>query len=69
MVRATAPGMRTRGRTDVIINVAPINGLRGTRGQSNDIASTGGLIAFTKAVATALARDRISVNASAPGFH
>jgi NAD(P)-dependent dehydrogenase (short-subunit alcohol dehydrogenase family) len=68
MVRATAPGMRKRGRGGSIVNVASINGLRGKFGQSNYAASKGGLIAFTKAVATELARDRIRVNAVAPGF-
>lgn len=68
MVRATAPGMRTRGRGGSIVNVASINGLRGKFGQSNYAASKGGLVAFTRAVATELARDRIRVNAVAPGF-
>ena len=68
MVRATAPGMRTRGRGGSIVNVASINGLRGKFGQANYAASKGGLIAFTRAVATELARDRIRVNAVAPGF-
>jgi NAD(P)-dependent dehydrogenase (short-subunit alcohol dehydrogenase family) len=68
MVRATAIGMRKRGRGGAIVNVASINGLRGKFGQSNYAASKGGLIAFTRAVATELARDRIRVNAVAPGF-
>ena len=68
VVRAAAPGMRARARGGSIVNVASINGLRGKFGQSNYAASKGGLIAFTKAVATELARDRIRVNAVAPGF-
>lgn len=68
MVRATAPGMRTRGRGGSIVNVASINGIRGKFGQSNYAASKGGLIAFTRAIATELARDRIRANAVAPGF-
>ena len=67
MTRACAPGMRRRGR-GAIVNVASINGLRGKFGQSNYAASKGGLIAFTRAVATELARDGIRVNAVAPGF-
>jgi 3-oxoacyl-[acyl-carrier protein] reductase len=68
MVRAVAPGLRTRGRGGSIVNVASINGMRGKFGQSNYAASKGGLIAFTRAVATELARDGIRVNAVAPGF-
>lgn len=68
MVRATAPGLRARGRGGAIVNVASINGIRGKFGQSNYAASKGGLIAFTRAVATDLARDRIRVNVVAPGF-
>ena len=67
MTRACAPGMRRRRRGS-IVNIASINGLRGKFGQSNYAASKGGLIAFTKAVATELARYGIRVNAIAPGF-
>lgn len=67
LTRACAPGMRRRGRGS-IVNVASINGLRGKFGQSNYAASKGGLIAFTHAVATELAREGIRVNAVAPGF-
>lgn len=67
MTRACAAGMRRRGRGS-IVNVASINGLRGRFGQSNYAASKGGLIAFTRAIATELAREGIRVNAVAPGF-
>ena len=67
LTRACAHGMRRRGRGS-IVNVASINGLRGKFGQSNYAASKGGLIAFTRAVATEFARDGIRVNAVAPGF-
>jgi NAD(P)-dependent dehydrogenase (short-subunit alcohol dehydrogenase family) len=67
MTRACAPGMRRRGR-GAIVNVASINGLHGRFGQSNYAASKGGMIAFTRAIATELARDGIRVNAIAPGF-
>jgi 3-oxoacyl-[acyl-carrier protein] reductase len=67
MTRGCAPGMRRRGR-GAIVNIASINGLRGKFGQSNYAASKGGLLAFTRAVATELARDGIRVNAVAPGF-
>ncbi len=67
MTRACAPGMRRR-RRGTIVNIASINGLHGRFGQSNYAASKGGLIAFTRATATELARDGIRVNAVAPGF-
>ncbi|HEX6972983.1 MAG TPA: SDR family NAD(P)-dependent oxidoreductase [Vicinamibacterales bacterium] len=67
MTRACAPAMR-RKRGGAIVNIASINALRGKVGQANYAASKGGLIAFTKAVATELARERVRVNALAPGF-
>src|SRR6185436_7930849 len=67
MTRACAPGMR-RQRGGAIVNIASINGLRGKFGQANYAASKGGIVAFTKSVARELARDRIRVNAVAPGF-
>jgi len=67
MTRAVAPAMRRRG-SGAIVNIASINGLRGKFGQANYAASKGGLIAFTRAVAKELARERVRVNAVAPGF-
>lgn len=67
MTRACAPAMR-RKRAAAIVNIASINALRGKFGQANYAASKGGLIAFTKAVARELARERVRVNAIAPGF-
>jgi 3-oxoacyl-[acyl-carrier protein] reductase len=67
MTRACVPGMRAR-KHGAIVNVASINAFRGRVGQSNYAASKGGLIAFTHAVATEVARDGIRVNAVAPGF-
>lgn len=67
MTRAAAPAMRRRG-SGAIVNVASINGLRGKFGQANYAASKGGLIAFTRAVAKELAREKVRVNAVAPGF-
>ena len=67
MTRACAPAMR-RKRGGAIVNIASINALRGKFGQANYAASKGGLIAFTKAVAKELARERVRVNAIAPGF-
>jgi NAD(P)-dependent dehydrogenase (short-subunit alcohol dehydrogenase family) len=67
MTRACAPLFRQR-RGGAIVNVSSINALRGKFGQSNYAASKAGLIGFTRAVATELGRDRIRVNAVAPGF-
>ena len=67
MTRACVPGMRQRKR-GAIVNVASINAFRGRVGQSNYAASKGGLLAFTHAVATEVAREGIRVNAVAPGF-
>lgn len=67
MTRACAPAMRGKDG-GAIVNMASINALRGKFGQSNYAASKGGVVAFTKAVARELARDRIRVNAIAPGF-
>jgi acetoacetyl-CoA reductase/3-oxoacyl-[acyl-carrier protein] reductase len=67
MTRACAPAMR-RKRGGAIVNIASINALRGKFGQANYAASKGGLIAFTKAAARELARERVRVNAIAPGF-
>jgi NAD(P)-dependent dehydrogenase (short-subunit alcohol dehydrogenase family) len=66
-MRAAIPRLRAGGGGR-IVSIASINGLRGKFGQSNYAASKGGLIAFTRAVATELARDGIRVNAVAPGF-
>ena len=67
MTRLAAPIMRRR-KGGAIVNIASINGLRGKFGQANYAASKGGLIAFTRGVARELARERVRVNAIAPGF-
>ena len=51
-----------------IINISSISAETGNIGQSNYSASKGGVISFTKTVAKEHARDRIIVNAIAPGF-
>lgn len=67
MTRACASVLRDK-QGAAIVNIASINGMRGKFGQANYAASKGGLIAFTKAVARELARERVRVNAVAPGF-
>lgn len=58
----------TRGRGDGrIVNVASDAGRVGSLGEAVYSAAKGGVIAFTKAMARELARDRITVNAVCPG--
>jgi 3-oxoacyl-[acyl-carrier protein] reductase len=57
-----------RRRWGRIVNVASISGVHGNRGQVNDAAAKGGLIAATKALALELASRNITVNAVAPGL-
>ena len=51
-----------------IINISSVVGEIGNIGQANYAASKGGVISFTKTIARELARDKILVNAIAPGF-
>jgi 3-oxoacyl-[acyl-carrier protein] reductase len=63
---ALGPMMRERfGR---VINVSSVVGLRANPGQANYAASKAGLIAFTRTVATEVARRGVTVNAVAPGL-
>ncbi|HWG90014.1 MAG TPA: beta-ketoacyl-ACP reductase [Candidatus Thermoplasmatota archaeon] len=54
-----------RGR---VISISSIVGERGNFGQSNYAAAKAGILGFTKTLAVELARDRVTVNAIAPGF-
>jgi 3-oxoacyl-[acyl-carrier protein] reductase len=64
--RALKPMIRQRfGR---IINVASVVGRRANPGQANYAASKAGLEAFTKTVASEVARRKVTVNAVAPGL-
>jgi 3-oxoacyl-(acyl-carrier-protein) reductase len=51
-----------------IINISSIVGQMGNIGQANYAASKAGLIGMTKTLAKELARNKITVNAVAPGF-
>ena len=57
--------LRPGGR---IVNLASVAGQMGFFGQANYAASKAGLMALTKVAARELARDKITVNAVAPGF-
>jgi 3-oxoacyl-[acyl-carrier protein] reductase len=64
--RRALPGMN-RKRFGRIINVASISGIRGYAGVSAYASSKAGLIGFTRALASEVARRGITVNAIAPG--
>ncbi len=67
IMRAAAPVMRAQ-QSGRIVNISSINALRGKFGQSNYSASKAGLIGLTISAARELAREKITVNAVAPGF-
>ncbi|OGD56133.1 beta-ketoacyl-ACP reductase [Candidatus Berkelbacteria bacterium RBG_13_40_8] len=50
-----------------IVNISSLMGITGNAGQANYVASKGGIIAYTKALALELGK-RARVNAVAPGF-
>ena len=51
-----------------IVNFTSVTGASGNVGQSNYAIAKGGIIAYTKSLARELGRDRVCVNAIAPGF-
>lgn len=57
-----------RARFGRIVNIASVVGMKGNQGQANYAASKAGLIAFTRSVASEVARRGITVNAVAPGL-
>ncbi len=63
-----ALGTMMRQRSGRIINVASVVARMGNAGQANYIASKGGIIGLTKAIAAEVASRNITVNAVAPGF-
>jgi NAD(P)-dependent dehydrogenase (short-subunit alcohol dehydrogenase family) len=62
----TLPDMINHGK-GVIINIASVVGLVGSQNISAYCASKGGIIAFTRAVATEYANNNIRVNCICPG--
>jgi 3-oxoacyl-[acyl-carrier protein] reductase len=65
--RAVLPGM-VKQRYGRIVNIASVVAQAGNPGQANYVASKGGVIGLTKAVAAEVASRSITVNAVAPGF-
>jgi NAD(P)-dependent dehydrogenase (short-subunit alcohol dehydrogenase family) len=65
--RAVAPHMRKQG-SGRIINIVSATALKGSRGQLHYVTSKAGLIGFTRSLARELGKDRITVNAIAPGL-
>jgi 3-oxoacyl-[acyl-carrier protein] reductase len=57
-----------RERHGRVINVASVVALRANPGQANYAAAKAGLLAFTRTVATEVARRGVTVNAVAPGL-
>jgi NAD(P)-dependent dehydrogenase (short-subunit alcohol dehydrogenase family) len=66
--QAVVSSMRARGRGGSIVNVASILGLRQAAHVAAYAASKAGLVQLTRVMALELARDRIRVNAIAPGY-
>lgn len=65
---ALLPLMRRAGAGRRILNIASIQGVRGTRDSLAYATAKGALVNFTRALACDLADDGILVNALAPGF-
>lgn len=65
VTKQVIPLMPENGR---IINISSIAGIVGNFGQTNYSASKAGIIGFTKSLAKELGKDKITVNAIAPGL-
>jgi 3-oxoacyl-[acyl-carrier protein] reductase len=63
-----ALGPMLRQRSGRIINLTSVVAETGNAGQANYVASKGGLIGLTRAIAVEVASRNITVNAVAPGF-
>jgi 3-oxoacyl-[acyl-carrier protein] reductase len=65
VTKAASAVLRENGR---VINLSSVSGQMGLFGQANYSSSKGAIIALTKVSARELARQKITVNAIAPGF-
>ena len=63
-IRQAVPILRTGGR---IVNISSLSAVAGIFGQANYASSKAGVIALTKVAARELAKQRVTVNAIAPG--
>jgi 3-oxoacyl-[acyl-carrier protein] reductase len=63
-IRSAVPLMRPGGR---IVNIASVSAFLGVYGQANYAAAKAGVVGLTKVTARELAKQRITVNAVAPG--
>jgi 3-oxoacyl-[acyl-carrier protein] reductase len=66
--KAAAEKMKAEGKGGSIINAASVVAHYGNFGQTNYSATKAGVIAMSKTMAKELGKDKIRVNAVAPGF-